>query len=322
MSLSKSIAIVGHVDHGKSTLLGHLLLQTGQIEAREWEKICQEAEQRKMLPWKYAFILDIFDEERESGKTSEHCVVNFTYALVGTENVNYKFVDTPGHQHLVKEMITGVSKCSICMLIISAKNGEFESGWNGQTREHLFIARGMGIKHLVIVWNKMDTLAEPSGDWNLSLLQPMQKTVTSFLTSIGFSKFRECFVSGWTGENLVKQDKPSLPSLLGVLNKIDFEEKINTIPCTENATLMLCKILVLKDWNGILTPGWRGILHSGEWYSEVEINRLKNTTFAKGGDTVDVVLKCDNFLPPLLRKNVILRQQSGTIAMGQILDTK
>lgn len=312
---TKTIAIVGHVDHGKSTLLGHLLLQTGQVEQREWEKICQEAEQRKMLPWKYAFLLDIFDEERESGKTSEHCVVEFTH-----ENTAYKFVDTPGHQHLVKEMIAGVSKCSICMLVISAKNGEFESGWNGQTREHLFIARGMGIKNLVIVWNKMDTI-----DWDLSLLQSYQKIVTSFLTVIGFTKFRECFVSGWTGENLTKENRnfnaTLLPSLLGTLKKINEEEKANTISCSENSNLLLCKILILKDWSGILTTGWRGILHSGEWYTEMEIVKMRSV-FAKGGDTVDVVIKCDNFLPFTMRKNIILRQQSGTIALGQIVESK
>lgn len=313
---TKTIAIVGHVDHGKSTLLGHLLLQTGQVEQREWEKICQEAEQRKMLPWKYAFLLDIFDEERESGKTSEHCVVEFTY-----ENTSYKFIDTPGHQHLVKEMIAGVSKCSICILVISVKNGEFESGWNGQTREHLFISRGMGIKNLVIVWNKMDTI-----NWDLSLLQPYQKTITSFLTSIGFTKFRECFVSGWTGENLTKENRDFntslLPSLLGTLKKINEEEKVNnTISCDEKSNLLLCKILILKDWPGILTVGWRGILHSGEWYTEIEIVKMKSV-FAKGGDTVDVVIKCDNFLAGILRKNIILRQQSGTIAMGQIVESK
>jgi len=140
-----SIVMVGHVDHGKSTLIGRLLYDTHSVTD---DKIA-ELEKASLLTdnkLEFAFLLDHLREEREQGIT-----IDTTQTFFKTKKREYQIIDAPGHVEFVKNMVTGASQASSAVLIIDAKEGVMQ-----QTRRHTFILSLLGIKHLVVVINKMD----------------------------------------------------------------------------------------------------------------------------------------------------------------------
>ncbi len=157
MSSSKkphlNLAILGHVDHGKSTLVGHLMFLTGAIDEKTMREIEEMAKKMGKESFKFAWILDKYKEERERGLTIDVSHVKFE-----TGKYFFTIIDCPGHRDFVKNMIIGTSQADAALLVVSAHRGEFEAGIGpqGQTREHIFLARTLGIGQVVVVINKMD----------------------------------------------------------------------------------------------------------------------------------------------------------------------
>lgn len=148
-----NLAIIGHIDAGKSTLVGHFMFKCGLIDQRKLTALETEAKHLGKQSFKYAFVTDTLKEERQRGIS-----INYSTFKFETPHYLYNIIDAPGHKNYVKNMITGASQADIALLVVDSTPGGLESGISplGQTREHAILARSMGIQNLIVVVNKMD----------------------------------------------------------------------------------------------------------------------------------------------------------------------
>lgn len=193
-----NVVFIGHVDAGKSTTCGNILFSTGQVDARTIEKYEREAKEKNRDTWYYAYVMDINEEERTKGKT-----VEVGRAAFNLDNIRYTILDAPGHKGFVPEMLAGAAQADVGVLIISARKGEFEAGFErgGQTREHAMLAKTLGVDKLVVAINKMD---EFTVQWNEQRYEDIMNKLSVFLKTCGFGK-DVIFVpmSGLNGHNVM-----------------------------------------------------------------------------------------------------------------------
>jgi elongation factor 1-alpha len=205
-----NLVVIGHVDHGKSTLVGHLLYRLGFIDEKKFKEIEELAKSRGKEDNKFAWILDKMKEERERGITIDPAFVKFE-----TKNYYFTIIDAPGHRDFVKNMITGASQADAALLVVSARKGEFEAGMSpeGQTREHLLLAKTLGIEQLVVAVNKMDA---PDVNWDAKRYNEMVAVLKKFMKSIGYNPDVIPFIpiSAWLGDNLIERS-PNMPWYTG-----------------------------------------------------------------------------------------------------------
>jgi len=200
-----NIVFMGHVDAGKSTMSGQILLQMGKIDERTIEKYEREAKEKNRESWWIAYIMDENEEERAKGKTVELGRAHFE-----TANKRYTILDAPGHKLYVPNMISGAQQADVGVLIISARKGEFEAGFarQGQTREHSILAHTLGITRVVVVVNKMD---DHTVKWDKERFDDIKNRIKDFLThQVGFKEKYIKFlpVSAQTGDNILKKVSP------------------------------------------------------------------------------------------------------------------
>ena len=198
-----NLIVIGHVDHGKSTLVGRLLMDRGFIDEKTIKEAEEAAKKLGKESEKYAFLLDRLKEERERGIT-----INLTFMKFETKKYFFTIIDAPGHRDFVKNMITGASQADAAILAVSAKKGEFEAGMSpeGQTREHLILAKTMGIDQIIVAVTKMD-LTEPPYDEKR--YKEIVDTLTKFMKSFGFKMDKVKFVPvvSPTGENITRRSE-------------------------------------------------------------------------------------------------------------------
>ncbi len=198
-----NLVVVGHVDHGKSTTVGHLFYLSGTIEQRVAKVYEEEAKQLGKETFKYAWVLDKLKEERERGLTIDLAFLKFE-----TPKFFFTVIDAPGHRDFVKNMVTGASQADAAILFVSAKRGEFEAGIGpgGQTREHAFLAYTLGVNQMVVAVNKMD---DQSVNWSQERYEEIKNEISRMLKMVGYKVEKVPFVptSGWTGDNLVKSSE-------------------------------------------------------------------------------------------------------------------
>jgi signal recognition particle receptor subunit beta len=179
-----SMVVLGHVDAGKSTLMGQLLVQVGQVNKRTAEK--------QQLAW----LLDEDEGERAHGVTMQIATKSFT-----TPSHDIIILDAPGHADFIPIMITGAAHADVAILVVAATRGEFESGFErgGQTKEHVILARGLGVSQVIVAINKLDV-----DDWKHDRYQEVQQRIQEYLVQQQFKPARIRFVplSGLTGENV------------------------------------------------------------------------------------------------------------------------
>ncbi|CAI5439872.1 unnamed protein product [Caenorhabditis angaria] len=193
-----NLIVVGHVDAGKSTLMGHLLYEMEFVDSRTMEKYKHEAARSGKSSFAYAWVLDETEEERERGVTMDVARVSFE-----TDTKRICLLDAPGHKDFISNMITGTSQADAAILVINGTRGEFETGFEngGQTKEHALLLRSLGVTQLIVAVNKLDTV-----DWSRDRFEEIKNNLSVFLTKqAGFANPRFIPVSGLSGENLTKK---------------------------------------------------------------------------------------------------------------------
>lgn len=198
----KSFVVIGHVDAGKSTLMGRLLFDYGIVDAKTVNKLVKESEKIGKGSFALAWIMDQTEEERSHGVTVDICATDFEVA-----STRFTAIDAPGHKDFVPQMISGVSNADFALLVIDSITGEFEAGFalDGQTKEHTILAKNFGVQKLCVVVNKMD-----KEDWSQVRFDAIKNQMLEYLTSdeVGFEPSQVDFIpiSGLTGNNVVKRD--------------------------------------------------------------------------------------------------------------------
>jgi len=235
-SVSKSqiiLAVIGHVDSGKSTTTAHLLCQLGVIDNNLIENAKAQAVGRGNASLKYAFILDKLKSERDQGMT-----INNSCSSFESTNHHFTIIDVPGHRDRLKNMITGTSQADVAILIISAISDELEAGFSryGQTRDHALLAFALGLKQMIVCINKMD---DESVNWSEIIFTERKQKVSLSLETIGYDPAKITFVpiSGLTGQNLTKRSTNKLltswyqgPCLLQVLDNLVAPRRPRELP--------------------------------------------------------------------------------------------
>ncbi|KAF5399664.1 Peptide chain release factor subunit 3 [Paragonimus heterotremus] len=191
-----NLVFIGHVDAGKSTIGGHLLYLTDMVDKRTLEKYEREAKEKNRESWYLSWALDTNIEEREKGKT-----VECGRAYFETAKKRFVLIDAPGHKSFVPNMISGAVVADLAILVISARRGEFETGFDkgGQTREHAVLVKTAGVKHLIVVVNKMD---DPTVMWDKARYIECKEKIIPYLRKVGFNIKTEVYFmpcSGYTG---------------------------------------------------------------------------------------------------------------------------
>ncbi|KAI5441527.1 uncharacterized protein LOC127108974 isoform X5 [Lathyrus oleraceus] len=194
-----NVVFIGHVDAGKSTTGGQILFLSGQVDERTIQKYEKEAKDKSRESWYMAYIMDTNEEERAKGKTVEVGRAHFE-----TETSRFTILDAPGHKSYVPNMISGASQADIGVLVISARKGEFETGYEkgGQTREHVQLAKTLGVSKLLVVVNKMD---DPTVNWSKERYDEIESKMIPFLKQSGYNVKKDVGflpISGLIGANL------------------------------------------------------------------------------------------------------------------------
>ena len=197
-----NMIITGHIDNGKSTTMGHFLMDLGVVDERTIAAHAKESEEiGKGDTFKYAWVMDNIKDERERGIT-----IDLAFQKFETPKYFFTLIDAPGHRDFIKNMITGASEADCAVLVLSAKEGETDTAVapGGQAREHAFLLKTLGVGQIIVAINKMDTSKFSEAAYNAAKEKGEQ-----LVKSVGFKVDTVPFipVSGWTGENLVKKSE-------------------------------------------------------------------------------------------------------------------
>ncbi|WP_049902685.1 translation elongation factor EF-1 subunit alpha [Halococcus agarilyticus] len=187
----QNLAIIGHVDHGKSTLVGRLLYETGNVPEHVIEQQREEAEEKGKGGFEFAYVMDNLAEERERGVT-----IDIAHQEFDTDEYYFTIVDTPGHRDFVKNMITGASQADHAVLVVAA-----DDGVQPQTQEHVFLARTLGIQELIVGVNKMDLVDYDQNDYDETVAE-----VKDLLGQVNFDTEDASFIpiSAFEGDNIAE----------------------------------------------------------------------------------------------------------------------
>ncbi|MBR9682159.1 MAG: translation elongation factor EF-1 subunit alpha [Candidatus Aenigmarchaeota archaeon] len=187
-----NLVTVGHVDHGKSTLVGRLLFDSGNVREDDMRKLKELAKELKKETFEFAFVMDKLKEERERGVT-----IDIMHQKFDTPKFFFTIIDAPGHRDFVKNMITGASQADAAILVVSAKDGIQE-----QTKEHTYLIKVLGVGQVIVAMNKMDAI-----DYDENKFNEVKAEVEKLLKSVGYDTSKVPFVpvSAFVGDNVVKK---------------------------------------------------------------------------------------------------------------------
>jgi elongation factor 1-alpha len=189
-----NLIFIGHVDHGKSTLVGRLMYDTGSLSEQDYRKLKEEAESRGKGTFAFAYLMDNLKEERERGVT-----IDVSYKKLVTKDKEITIIDAPGHRDFIKNMIKGTSQADVAVLVVAASEGVMP-----QTKEHAFISQVMGIKNIIVAVNKMDTV-----NYEEAKFKEVEKGAKELLMSSGFKEENLTIipVSAYLGDNVAKKSE-------------------------------------------------------------------------------------------------------------------
>ena len=189
-----NMVVIGHVDAGKSTLMGRLLLLAGEVDERTMQRYERESKQANKASFRFAWVLDQSEDERARGVTIDVGTAFFR-TPAGARLVNV--LDAPGHRDFVPSMIGGAAQADAALLVVNASQGEFEAGLSAQTKEHVLLARALGVTQLLVAVNQMD-----SAGWAHARFAQIAAAVEPLARACGFAPPRCVPVSALDGLNL------------------------------------------------------------------------------------------------------------------------
>lgn len=321
MSEPISFVTIGHVDTGKSSLCGYILYKCGHVSEHEMNKIKKKAKDDKMDRWVWARVLDIYEEEQVKGKTHEFETINFEY-----EEQKYRLIDTPGHQTFIRSMIEGIyDNVGNAILLVSMIPNEFESSFErGMLKEHLTLARAIGIKNLIIAANKMDVIK-----WDQKIYDKQKKSVDKFLESLKWpsKKIKWVPMSAYDGDNVfdqkhvpkwVTEEGNCFIESLNKLKKISIDrEKIDRLDTKLFAVEL--NVLQIKE---IITAGTSFVMHYNSKECEVTIKKISDKLVSlKEGKKLTVLLSTENKIN-IGKEKVLFRKDDYTIGFGKPIRIK
>ncbi|MHA1154551.1 MAG: elongation factor 1-alpha [Candidatus Heimdallarchaeota archaeon] len=312
-----NLVVIGHVDHGKSTMTGHALYKAGAVDQRLIDKYAEESEAIGKPSWKYAWVLQKLQEERERGLT-----IDVSFFKFETKSSVFTIIDAPGHRDFVKNMITGASQANAAILVVSVEKNDLESGLaeervektpkgdrripGGQTVEHLTLAITLGITQIVVAVNKMDLVKFEEKPY-LGVVERITALLNGFVKSGLVSKERVESIkfvptSGMTGDGLVgKSDK--MPwykglALMDAINEFKAPEKPTGKPLRMPvqdvyAIKGVGTVPVGKIESGILKPGDEVVFPISNQSAKVQSIEMhhEQLTQAVPGDNVGFNIK-------------------------------
>jgi elongation factor 1-alpha len=197
-----NLAVIGHIDHGKSTCVGRMMFETGAVPAHIIEGYRKEAASKGKATFEFAWVMDNLKEERERGIT-----IDIAHKRFDTPKFYFTVVDCPGHRDFVKNMITGASQADAAILVVAAPDGVMD-----QTKEHVFLARTLGITQIIIAINKMDSVKFDEKRFN-----EVKKDLSDLIKMVGYKPDETLFIpiSALGGAN-IKTVGPEMPWYKGL----------------------------------------------------------------------------------------------------------
>ena len=281
--------IVGHVDHGKSTLIGRLLYETDSLST---DKINEVKKQSQDLgrEVEFAYFLDCLEEERQQGIT-----IDTTQVFFKGKTRQYVIIDAPGHVEFMKNMITGASLAEAAVLIVDAKEGLKE-----QSRRHAYILTLLGIEQIIVVLNKMDLIS-----FTEERFLEVKKDIEEFLKSIGISAMFYIPISATKGDNITGVSVnmpwykgPSFLESLDALKGKDIQNKDLIFPVQD--------VYKIDDKRVIAGRVEAGVIQTGDMISILPDNRktsvksiekyLENRKSASAGESIGITTKESVFI--------------------------
>ena len=291
------VVTVGHVDHGKSTLIGRLIYDLGQVQDGKYEELKKVTKKRGM-GFEWAFLLDALQTERNQGIT-----IDTTQIFFKTKKRNYIFIDAPGHKEFLRNMITGASSADLAILIV-----DVEEGIQEQTKKHGYLLKLLGITDVVVVFNKMDKIK-----FDEQKFLEVKVKLDNFLNKIGVVVNNIIPVSATSGENInnkstkmnwykglnlvqaiddyeVKKELSSLPFRMPIQDIYKFDDKRIIVGKIESGTLSNKDKLLFSPSNSVATiktiETWpknkRDVFQAGECIGIV----LNEKNFLEKGDVI------------------------------------
>ncbi len=218
-----NLVFIGHVDHGKSTTVGRLLFDSGNIDEQTLRKLKEKAEELGKGGFEFAFVMDNLKEERERGVT-----IDLAHKKFESDKYYFTIIDAPGHRDFIKNMITGASQADAAVLVVS---GNASDGVQAQTKEHAFLSKTLGVSQMIVAINKMDMV-----NYDEKRFEEVKKQVLDLLKMVGYKpdEIQVIPVASLKGDNVVKKSENmgwyKGPTLLEAINNLKEPEKPVDLP--------------------------------------------------------------------------------------------
>jgi small GTP-binding protein len=282
--MDMNVVIIGHVDHGKSTLIGRLLYDSESItdgRVQEIQKLAEEYKKR----FEFAYFLDSFDDELMEERT-----IDTTSLMFKGKNL-YTVTDVPGHKEFIKNMLTGASHADVAVLVVAAQEGIKE-----QTGRHAFLIHMLGIKQIIVVVNKMDMV-----DYSEQVFKHVKTEVTNLLESLGYKDMPFIPGSAMEGDNIYKKST-HMPwynglTLIETLDTVEITREIKTLRFAVQDTYNVngTEVIVGRVESGTMHKGDEVIFQPSNIKGKIEkiLFYPDELEMAEEGDSVGIVTNCE-----------------------------
>jgi len=312
MRESLKFVVVGHVDHGKSTLIGRLLYDTNSLPPDKMEEVRRLSEISQGQP-EFAFVMDHLEEERRNRITIDTAQIFFR-----SYKRDYVIIDAPGHKQFLKNMITGSTQAEAALLLIDA-----EEGLREQTHRHAYMLSLLGIKQLLVVINKMDLVG-----YSQERFEELQQQITKRLAEFGLAPLRVIPICAQQGDNVATAGEKL--SWYGQGTLLEGLDELANAPSAEHGPLRFPvqdvydidgqKVLVGRMASGTMRQGQGVTFHPlGKTARVGQIKRFEgNGAPAVAGESIGVVLQ-DGPVVRMLRRGEVACDEADSPAVGNTI---